>query len=101
MTESPKSALRPLLSVLFALITLFSGFVVIGQVTGMIGGFLFYDGTFLQWVDEFSHSLVLSEKLRLPLLIMQLCATGFGLILTPWLYLRFIEKQLLLNEPQI
>jgi len=94
MTErAPKSALRPVLSVLFALVTLVSGFVVIGQVTGMIGGFLFYDGSFIEWVEEFSHSLVLTPKLRVPLLVMQLCATGFGLILTPWLYLRYIERK--------
>jgi membrane protease YdiL (CAAX protease family) len=94
MTDpAPQSALRPWLSVLFTLVAIFTGFVVIGYVTGMIAGSFFYPGTFTEYVEEFTHELVLSPKLRLPLLVMQGCATGFGLILTPWVYLKFIEKQ--------
>ncbi|MFM7195154.1 MAG: lysostaphin resistance A-like protein [Bacteroidota bacterium] len=97
MTDSaPQSALRPWLSVLFTLVAIFTGFVVIGYLTGMIAGSFFYPGTFVEYVEEFSHDLVLSPKLRMPLLVMQLCATGFGLILTPWVYLKFIEK----HQPQ-
>jgi len=94
MTDpAPRSALRPWLSVLFTLVAIFTGFVVVGYVTGMIAGSFFYPGTFTEYVEEFTHELVLSQKLRLPLLVMQMCATGFGLILTPWVYLKFIEKR--------
>lgn len=94
MTDpAQQSALRPWLSVLFTLVAIFTGFVVIGYITGMIAGSLFYPGTFIEYVEEFSHELVLSQKLRMPLLVMQLCATGFGLVLTPWVYLKFIEKR--------
>jgi len=90
--SSGSSALRPGLSLVFSVLTAIIGFVIIGQLAGILIGGLFYEGTMIQWIGEFTNSLQISEKIRLPLLIMQGCGTAFGLILTPWLYLRFIEK---------
>jgi len=85
-------ALRPGLSVTLSVITAILGFVVIGQLSGILIGGLFYPGTMTEWINEFTPNLQVSEKVRIPLLIMQGCGTAFGLILTPWLYLKFIEK---------
>ncbi|MFZ9981167.1 MAG: hypothetical protein ACO3FI_03950, partial [Cyclobacteriaceae bacterium] len=84
------SALRPGLSLVFSVLTAIIGFVIIGQLAGILIGGLFYEGTMIQWIGEFTNSLQISEKIRLPLLVMQGCGTAFGLVLTPWLYLRII-----------
>lgn len=90
--SSRRSALRPGPSVVFSVLTAIIGFVIIGQLAGILIGGLFYEGSMIQWFGEFTNSLKISEKIRLPLLVLQGCGTAFGLILTPWLYLRFIEK---------
>ena len=87
------SALRPVTSLVFSILTSVVGFVIIGQLIGILAGGLFYPGSMMDWIAEFQNSLKISEKVRLPLLVMQGCGTAFGLILTPWLYLRFIERK--------
>lgn len=89
----PSPGLRPGISVTFSVLTAIIGFVIIGQMAGLLIGSLFYPGTMTEWMNEFTNSIKISEKIKLPLLVMQGCGTAFGLILTPWLYLRFIEKR--------
>ena len=87
------SALRPVTSLVFSILTSVVGFVIIGQLAGILIGGLFYPGTMMEWFAEFQNSVRISEKIRIPMMVMQGCGTAFGLILTPWLYLRFIEKK--------
>jgi len=93
----PPHGLRPGTSVTFSVLTAIVGFVIIGQIAGLLIGSLFYSGTMTEWMNEFTNSIQISEKIKLPMLIMQGCGTAFGLILTPWLYLRFIEKKRVSN----
>ena len=88
----PPPTLRPGISVTFSILTAIVGFVIIGQIAGLLIGSLFYSGTMTEWINEFTNSIKISDKIKLPMLVMQGCGTAFGLILTPWLYLRFIEK---------
>ncbi|MBM3177420.1 MAG: CPBP family intramembrane metalloprotease [Bacteroidetes bacterium] len=90
--DSNEYALRPAVSLIFSLLTIFLGFAVIGQTVGLLAGAAFYDGTFNEWTNEFSSELRMSEKIRTPLLVVQGMSTGIGLILVPLLYLKFIEK---------
>lgn len=91
--NNQSSELRPGTSLVLSVLTSIVGFVIIGQLIGILAGGLFYPGSMMEWLAEFQNSLKVSEKIRMPLLVMQGCGTAFGLILTPWLYLRFIEKK--------
>jgi membrane protease YdiL (CAAX protease family) len=83
--------IRPVFSVLNSILTIFLGFVVIGQIAGFLIGYLFYGGSFSQWIGAFTPNLQMTEKIRLPVLVMQGCTTAIGLILSPWLYLKYFE----------
>lgn len=86
------SALKPVFSVIFSVLTIVLGFAVVGQLAGMLSGFLFYEGTFAQWAAEFTSDLRLREELKTPLLVLQAAASAIGLALMPWLFLRYVEK---------
>jgi len=80
------------LSVILILITATLGFVVIGPLIGFLVAMPFYEGSLFdlttKLADPISH-----PEIRLPILIMQGCATLIGLIAIPMLYLIAIEKQ--------
>lgn len=90
MEEVSPPRLRPVISVALSILSIFIGFAVIGQLLGMLAGFALYDGTFVQFAEEF-QPLEMKEKLRLPLMAIQ-AGAGLGLFVIPWLYLRYIEK---------
>jgi hypothetical protein len=91
--EAPHREIRPAFSVLNSILTIFLGFAVIGQIAGILTGFLFYPGTFSEWIGEFTPAIQMTEKIRVPVLIVQGCTTAFGLILSPWLYLKYFERR--------
>jgi hypothetical protein len=78
-------------SVILILITIFLGFVVIGPLIGFVFAMPFYDGTLFELPQKLSNPTAYPE-IRSPLLIMQGCATFYGLIVFPYLYLLGIEK---------
>lgn len=92
--EAPHREIRPAFSVLNSILTIFLGFAVIGQIAGILTGFLFYPGTFSEWIGEFTPAIQMTEKIRVPVLIVQGCTTAFGLILSPWLYLKYFERRI-------
>ena len=78
-------------SIIFILVTATLGFVMIGPAIGIFVAMLFYDGTIFDLIGKISNAAAHPE-IRLPILIMQGCATLIGLILIPALYVWSIEK---------
>jgi uncharacterized protein len=92
MSELTGFSQRPAwLSVILILITATLGFVVIGPLIGFVVAMPFYDGTFFDLTSKLTDPTAHPE-IRLPILIMQGCATLIGLILIPFMYLWGIEK---------
>lgn len=92
MSELTGFSQRPAwLSIIFILFTATFGFVVIGPLIGFLVAMPFYDGTIFELTatltDPTSH-----PEIRLPIMIMQGCATLIGLILIPILYVWAMEK---------
>lgn len=84
--------LRPIWSVVFSIFTILFGFMVIGPVIGMLAGVIFYPGSLTQFAGEFSNGIQLKELLRTPLMVMQGFVTAVGLLVMPWLFLRYLER---------
>lgn len=84
--------LRPVWSVVFSIFTILIGFVVIGPLIGMLAGAIFYPGSMAQFAEEFSNGIQLKEIMRVPLMVMQGFVTAVGLVVMPWLFLRYLEN---------
>ena len=84
--------LRPVWSVVFSICTILFGFVVIGPLVGMLAGVIFYPGSITQFAEEFSNGIQLKEIMRVPLMVMQGFVTAVGLVVMPWLFLRYLEN---------
>lgn len=82
----------PWVSAIFVLLTMFSGFVVIGPLIGILIAIPFMDYSLIDFVDHVGNP-VSHPEIKIPLYIMQGCATLFGLIVGPALYWFAIEKQ--------
>jgi uncharacterized protein len=93
MSELTGISNRPAwLSIIFILLTATLGFVVIGPLIGFFVAMPFYDGTIFDLISDLSNPTAHPE-IRLPVLIMQGCATLIGLILIPALYVSAIERK--------
>jgi uncharacterized protein len=93
MSELTGISQRPtFISLILILLTAGLGFIIIGPALGILFAMPYYEGTILDFTQKLSNSTEYPE-LRLPVLIMQGCATFFGLIIIPGLYLFGIEKQ--------
>ena len=93
MSELTGISQRPAwLSIIYILVTATLGFVVIEPLIGFMVATPFYEGSLIELAknvqDPISH-----PEIRLPVLIMQGCATFIGLILIPVLYVWAIEKR--------
>lgn len=94
MSESELASTQrsPWTSAIFILLTMLAGFVVIGPAIGFFVALSFIDGSLIDFVanvgDPISH-----PEVKIPLFILQACATFFGLIVGPALYWFAIEKQ--------
>ena len=92
MSELTGISHRPAwLSLIFILLTATFGFVVIGPLIGFFVAMPFYDGSLFDLVEKLTNPTAHPE-IRLPILIMQGCATFIGLILIPLMYMWSIEK---------
>ncbi len=80
------------LSIISILVTATLGFVVIGPLIGFLVAMPFFDGSLFDLTHKLTDPVSFPE-IRLPILIMQGCATLIGLILIPILYLGSIEKK--------
>lgn len=92
MTELTGISQRPAwLSIILILIMATLGFTVVGPLVGVLAAMPFYEGTLLDLPTKLSDPTAHPE-IRMPLVIMQGCATLVGLILIPYLYLLGQEK---------
>ena len=79
----------PLASLLIILVNVFFGFVLVGPLLGWGAATLFYEGDFINDVQNPSdHALIL-----IPLLVMQSVATLIGLVVFPLIQLVTIEHK--------
>ncbi len=93
MSELTGISNRPAwLSIILVLITATLGFVVIGPLIGFLVAMPFYDGSLFDLTSKLTDP-VSHPEVRIPILIMQGCATLIGLILIPALYVSSIEKK--------
>jgi membrane protease YdiL (CAAX protease family) len=93
MSELTGISQRPaLFSLIFILLTASMGFIIVGPALGFFFAIPFYEGSMMDLVQKIQNPLAHPE-IRLPVLIMQGCATLIGLIIIPTLYLIGIEKQ--------
>jgi hypothetical protein len=92
MSELTGISKRPAwISIILILLTATLGFVVIGPLIGFLVAMPFYDGTIFDLTSKLTDPTAHPE-IRLPILIMQGCATLIGLILIPASYAWAIEK---------
>lgn len=82
----------PWISVLLIFLTSMAGFIIIGPLIGMLIAMPFIEGTFMDFILNVSEPLEHPE-VKTPLFILQGCATFFGLIVGPSLYLFSIERK--------
>ncbi|HCM77928.1 MAG TPA: CPBP family intramembrane metalloprotease domain-containing protein [Cytophagales bacterium] len=80
------------ISVILIFLTAMLGFVVIGPLIGVVIALPFIDGDLTGFLSKLGNPASYPE-LRIPLFIMQGCATLIGLILLPALYIRGIEDK--------
>jgi uncharacterized protein len=80
------------LSIFLILVMTVMGFVVIGPLIGFLVAMPFYDGSLFDLTNKITNPTLYPE-IRLPILIMQGCATLIGLIVIPVLYVMAIEKK--------
>jgi membrane protease YdiL (CAAX protease family) len=79
-------------SVFFILITALAGFLFVGQLIGFLMAIPFMEGTLVDFRLKLAEPL-LHPEIKLPLFIIQGCATLFGLVAGPLLYWSFMEKR--------
>lgn len=80
------------ISVIFIFLTAMLGFVVIGPIIGFVIALPFIEGDLLSFQSMLGSPTNYPE-LKIPLFIMQGCATFVGLVLIPALYIKGIEKK--------
>lgn len=83
------SSRPPAISILLILALLLLGFVIIGPLLGLAIGSMVYDGNLLFDLNEPGKH----PGIRNGLLVMQGVAALVGLIVMPWLYLRYMERR--------
>lgn len=82
----------PWISVLLIFLTSMAGFIIIGPLIGMLVAIPFIEGSITDFILNVSDPIDHPE-VKTPLFILQGCATFFGLIVVPALYLFSIEKK--------
>ncbi|MBK5278988.1 MAG: CPBP family intramembrane metalloprotease [Bacteroidia bacterium] len=82
----------PWISVLLIFLTSMVGFIIIGPLIGMLVALPFVEGSFMDFILNVSNPIDHPE-IKTPLYILQGCATFFGLIVGPSLYLYSIERK--------
>ncbi len=80
------------ISVILIFISAMLGFIVIGPLIGFIFSIPFFEGDLMTLQTKLASPADYPE-LRVPLFIMQGCATLFGLIIVPSLYVLAFEKK--------
>jgi uncharacterized protein len=87
----PRSERHPVISLIIVLALVGLGFVIVGPMIGFFIALPFYQGSVMDMAEAIADPLSHPE-LKLPLYIMQGCATFVGLIVFPSLYLATQRK---------
>lgn len=83
----------PLISILLTLLCVLAGFQIIGPIIGTMIAFPFFPGNTEEFSEAFKNPLN-HPSFKSPLLIMQGCATLFGMIIIPAFLLRKQDRRL-------
>jgi membrane protease YdiL (CAAX protease family) len=89
MQEPLVSERHPVVSLLFIFLTVGIGFIFLGPAIGLALASPFYDGNLLADITRGE----VNPEMFAALMLMQGTATFFGLILFPYLYVRFLEQK--------
>lgn len=93
MSNELFSSQRPAwISVMLIFVVAMLGFVIIGPIIGFVLSMPFFEGDFMSLTSKLASPADYPE-LRIPLFIMQGCATLVGLIIIPSLYILGFEKK--------
>jgi membrane protease YdiL (CAAX protease family) len=87
---APRQA-TPLVVILVTLLVVFLGFQVVGPMIGFIVALPFYPGTFMEMANSLPDPIGKPE-MKVPLFIMQGCATFFGLIFIPLVLMKSMRR---------
>ncbi len=82
---------HPLLVIFLTLVTVLIGFGIVGPLVGIMVAIPFYDGSLTELVEAIQNPTAHPE-IKIPLYIMQGCATFVGLIVGPSLLLLAIRR---------
>lgn len=77
----------PVINLIIILLMVGLGFVVLGPIIGFFFALPFYDGGMVALAESIQPPLE-DPALKIPLYIIQGCATFVGLIVAPWVYLK-------------
>lgn len=82
----------PLTTILLVLVSVFLGFQIIGPLIGFFIALPFYPGNFMEMTQALPNP-VGHPEMKVPLFIMQGCATFFGLIVVPVILIRILRSR--------
>jgi uncharacterized protein len=89
----PRPERHPVISLIIVLALVGLGFVVVGPLIGFFIAIPFYEGSMMEMAEAVADPLAHPE-LKMPLYIMQGCATFIGLIVFPALYLTAARRSM-------
>jgi membrane protease YdiL (CAAX protease family) len=92
MTNSPEA--HPLKVILLTLLTVLIGFVIVGPLVGVMVTMPFFDGNMMDLVEAIQNPTAHPE-IKIPLYIMQGCATCVGLIVGPSILLMAFRRSII------
>jgi membrane protease YdiL (CAAX protease family) len=92
MTNSPEA--HPLKVILLTLLTVLIGFVIVGPLVGVMVAMPFFDGNMMDLVEAIQNPTAHPE-IKIPLYIMQGCATFVGLIVGPSILLMAFRRSII------
>jgi membrane protease YdiL (CAAX protease family) len=82
----------PLTTILFMLVAVLLGFQIVGPLIGYFIALPFYPGSGIEMIEDLKNPIGHPET-KVPLFIMQGCATFFGLILIPVILIRILRSR--------
>jgi membrane protease YdiL (CAAX protease family) len=77
---------HPVINLIIILLMVGLGFIIVGPIIGFFIALPFYDGSMVQLADAIQHPIN-NPEIKIPLYIIQGCATFVGLIVAPALFL--------------
>ncbi|MDV3307987.1 MAG: CPBP family intramembrane metalloprotease [Cyclobacteriaceae bacterium] len=92
MLETDEPTRHSFLTLLLLLVGICLGFVVVGPLVGFLFAMPFYDGSVLELAEALQDPLN-HPDVRIPIYILQACATLVGLIITPMVLLRVSRRR--------